>query len=199
MPTIVHIDVEPATHESFAPFGQLIGPSDDKPVFHGDGLRSWRLKYEIDGTTEVMFIQFDFKPMVFSKIERHFNVTQSFLPLDAAEMIMVVGPRTNPDDWTALPAPQSLRAFLVPGTHGVMMWKGVWHALNRFPTKPPGAGFALLTAAETQNELERQLQSGYQPKLTQAADYLERFDVTFEVVTSAQAKQPTGFGKKAKA
>jgi len=148
--------VEPASHEEFAPFGQLISEQDAAPAFHGDGLRSWQLANDVDGTTELMFIRYEYKPMIFSTIERHFNETQCFIPLAGAAMVMVVAPRTDETDRSVLPGPESLRAFLVEGSSGVLLWKGVWHALNRFPVQPPGAGFALLTATETQSELERQ-------------------------------------------
>jgi ureidoglycolate hydrolase len=178
---VVRVSVKPATAESFAPFGQLVGLRDSQPDFHGSGLRSWRLDYECKDSTELMFIWFDYVPMRFSKLERHFNVTQSFVPLNDAAMVMVVAPKTDPSNWEDLPAPESVQAFLIPGDRGVMMWKGVWHALNRFPVKAPGGGFALLTSRETQSELERQLKTGSQPQLTQAVDYQTRFSVTFEV------------------
>jgi ureidoglycolate lyase len=178
---LVRVDVKPVTEALFAPFGQLIGLRDSQPNFHGNGLRSWRLEYRAEGETELMYIWFDHIPMRFSKLERHFNVTQAFVPLDGVSMVMIVAPRTNPANWDDLPIPESVEAFLVPGTCGVMLWKGVWHALNRYPIKPPGGGFALLTSSETQNELERQLHTQYQPRLTQAVDYEARFNVRFEV------------------
>lgn len=181
MTEVVYVDVEPVTAEAFAPFGQLIGLSEDAPVFRNQGLSSWRLDYQCDDATEVMFIWFDHVPMAFSKLERHFGVTQSFIPLDRTDMVMVVAPRTDPNDWNDLPPPGSIRAFLIPATYGVMMWKGVWHALNRYPTSPPGAGFTLLTSAATQAELQREKQDGTPPKLTQAADYADRLNVRFEV------------------
>ena len=77
MTRVVHVDVEPVTGEAFAPFGQLIGVREDAPVFRNQGLSSWRLDYQCDDATEVMFIWFDHVPMAFSKLERHFGVTQS--------------------------------------------------------------------------------------------------------------------------
>ena len=182
MAKLVEVSVEPISAVAFAPFGQLIAEQDTTPpVFHGDGLRAWQLDCDIAGTTELMFVRYDYKPMVFSKIERHFNVTQCFIPLDGAAMVMVVAPPTDPSDRSALPPPASLRAFLVGGDTGILLWKGVWHALNRFPIKPPAASFALITAMETQRELERQLAQGSEPELTQAVDYTERFGVSFKI------------------
>ena len=95
MSQVIEIKVEALSDEAFAPFGQLIGPREGTPAFGGEGLRSWRLEYDADGATEAMYIWFDYIPMTFSRIERHLNVTQAFVPLNAAEMVMVVGPRTG--------------------------------------------------------------------------------------------------------
>lgn len=181
MAETVYVDVKALTDESFAPYGQIVGVRQKEPNFHGKGLRSWRLDYSADDQTELMFIWFDHMPMRFSKLERHFGVTQAFVPLDGAAMVMVVAPRTDPANWADLPAPASVEAFLVPGNCGVMLWKGVWHALNRYPVRAEGGGFALLTSHDTQAELERELRLGDKPKLTQAVDYATTFNVDFEV------------------
>jgi ureidoglycolate lyase len=180
MAGLVEISVEPISAEGFAPFGQLIAERDGPPSFFGDGLQAWRLDCDITGTTELMFVHYDYRPMVFSKIERHFAITQCFIPLDGAAMVMVVAP-TDPSDRSALPPPASLRAFLVGGDTGILLWKGVWHALNRFPVRRAAAAFALVTSTETQRELERQLKQGSEPELTQAVDYEQLFGVSFRI------------------
>ncbi len=181
MSQVIEIKVEALTDAAFAPFGQLIGPREGAPAFGGEGLSSWRLDYDAAGATELMYIWFDHIPMTFSRIERHLNVTQGFVPLNAAEMVMVVGPRTDTSGRSEAPDPRELRAFLVPGTHGVMMWRGVWHTLNRYPTRAPGGGFVLLTSKETQSELEREKRDGLQPQLTHVFDYAERDGTRFEI------------------
>jgi ureidoglycolate lyase len=181
MARFVEVSVEPISAEAFAPFGQLIAKRNGQPAFFGDGLRAWRLDCDITGTTELLFVQYDYRPMVFSKIERHFTITQCFIPLDGAAMVMVVAPLTDPSDRSALPPPASVRAFLVGGDMGILLLKGVWHALNRFPVHRAAASFALITSTETQRELERQLNQGSEPELTQAVDYEQRFGVSFRI------------------
>ncbi|MEM7021916.1 MAG: ureidoglycolate lyase [Pseudomonadota bacterium] len=182
MSELVELPLEPLESAAFAPFGQLICAREDPPVFSAPHLRSWRQDFEVAGATEVMFIHYKPGPMAFSALERHFDVTQTFVALGGAASVMVVAPPTDPDDWDQVPEPGQLRAFLVPGSVGVMLWRGTWHALTRLPVGPEGAGFAFITDAATQRELERQRADGTLPKLTQEVDYQARDGIRFEVV-----------------
>lgn len=194
-PDIVQIRLEPLTAEAFAPFGQLIcARGDDAPIFEAPHLRSWRQEFEVLGWTELMYIHYVHRPMAFSAIERHFRVTQTFIPLAGAASVMAVAAPTDPDDWTSLPEPGQLRAFYVPGTVGLMLWRGTWHALTRFPVGPDGAGFAFLTDRDTQRELERQRADGTPPRLTQEVDYLQHLGVSFEVVDPDRLLGVSGVG-----
>src|ERR687891_1112066 len=93
----------------------------------------------------------------------------------------VVAAPTDPDDWSAVPTPDQLHAFLIPGDRGIMLWRGTWHALTRFPVRPEGAAFALITGHDNQRELEQQKVSGVQPRLTHEIDYLKRSATRFKV------------------
>ena len=179
MGEIVDIALEPVTGGAFAPFGELIEEPSARPVFRGPGLRSWRLRYEASAATDLMVIRYDYREMTFAKLERHSNVTQCFVPLAETSWVMVVAP---PGDSGDAPAPECVRAFLVGGAQGILLWKDTWHALNRFPAAPPGASFALLTGADTQAELEQRLAGGARPTLTHVVDYAERFELSFRII-----------------
>lgn len=179
MATTVDIALEAVTAEAFAPFGAVIEEPPDPPVFRNPGLRSWRFPYEASAATDLMVIRYDHRPMTFAKLERHSNVTQCFIPLDAMPWVMVVAaPGGSGED----PAPEAVRAFLVGGAQGILLWKDTWHAFNRFPAAPPGASFALLTGADTQAELEERMVGGAPPTLTHVADYAERLALSFRIV-----------------
>ena len=178
MTKTLDIALEAVGAEAFAPFGELIEEPPTPPVFSGPGLRSWRLKYEASAATDLMVIRYDHRPMTFARLERHNNVTQCFVPLGRMSWVMVVAPPGDRDD---APAPESVRAFLVGGEQGILMWKGTWHAFNRFPASRPGVSFALLTGADTQEELERQMAGGARPTLTDVVDYVDRFGLSFRV------------------
>jgi ureidoglycolate lyase len=181
MSEVIEIRLERLSAEGFAPFGQLIcARSDEPPIFEApENLRSWRQDFEVLGPTELMYIHYRHRPMAFSSLERHFQVTQTFIALGGAASVMVVAPPTGP---ASVPEPDALRAFFVPGTVGLMLWRGTWHAPTRFPAAPGGAGFAFLTDAITQRELEKQRADGTPPKLTQVIDYRESHGASFRVV-----------------
>ena len=181
MANSVEIPLRPLTPEGFAPFGQIIGDDPGTPpVFTGAQLRSWRMDFEVDGPAELMFIRYAHqRPFAFTALERHLSVTQTFVPLGGASSVMVVAAPTDPD---GVPDPAAVRAFHFPGDRGLILWRGTWHALTRFPIHPDGAAFAFITGRDTQRELERQLADGTPTRLTQVADYRERAGIGFEVV-----------------
>ena len=177
------IAIEPLTAEAFEPFGQIIGRHGSPPVFSGPHIDSWRMDFGADGPVELMFSRYVYMPMEFGEMERHFNVTQSFVPLGDSPSVMVVAPRTGqgggPKNW---PRADSVRAFYVSANQGILLWKGTWHALTRFPARPPFADFALITGQETQSELERQRSDGTAPVLTEVCDFTKAEGIVFNVI-----------------
>jgi len=118
VPKVVQIWLERLTAEAFVPFGLLICARDDPPIFEAPHLRSWRQDFAIRGAAELMYIHYVHQPMAFSAIERHFRVTQTFIPLAGAASLMVVAAPTDPADWASLPEPGQLRAFYAPARSG---------------------------------------------------------------------------------
>lgn len=181
MPRTVEITIEPLEPKAFEPFGQIIGLQAGAPAFAGGHVTGWRLDFGSDGPVDLMFSRFAYLPMEFSEVERHFNVTQSFVPLGGAAYVMVVAPRTAKEGAAALPRADAMRAFYVDGSRGILLWKGTWHALTRFPARPPHADFAFITGLDTQLELERQKVDGKAPVHTEVHDFA-REGVAFRVV-----------------
>ncbi|MSO65567.1 MAG: hypothetical protein EXQ85_07215 [Alphaproteobacteria bacterium] len=180
MTKIVEIPIEPLTSEGFAPFGQVIGARDDAPHYSSPNVKTWTVDFEIDGKIELEFARFDYKPVLeFNRIERHFVVTQAFMPLNNDASVTVFGAPTDPDDPKAVPRPEDLRAFYIAGSQGIMMWKGTWHS-GRFPARPPAATFAFLTDAYTTADLTA-MQKGKGGRLTQIHDYEKVSDLRFRL------------------
>ncbi len=182
MTTVVEINVEPLSPAAFAPFGEVVGPSATEAVFLGPDFQLWRTSFGVEGDIELMFARYHHKPMRFHRMERHLQVTQSFLPLGGGRSVMVVAAPTGAKDPENVPRPEDVHAFHLDGTQGVLLWKGTWHALDRFPVSPPHTDFALITGLDTQRELEKQALDGTPPRLTQVDDFLARRGLIFEVV-----------------
>ena len=177
----IRISLEPLTAHAFAPYGQVIGPQDCPPIFSGPHIESWRMSFDVDGDMELMFARYVHQAFAFTQMERHFNVTQSFIALGGAASVMAVAPPTDPNDPTAVPKPDDIRAFYVEGDTGLMLWRGTWHALTRFPAHPPGAAFALITGKATQRELERQLADGTKPRHTEVVDFADTRGISIAI------------------
>ncbi len=178
----IQIPIEPFTAESFAPFGIVLGEPGYAAEFAGSRSHSWLMPFEAEGGAQIMFSRYYHQPIRFSLLERHFNVTQGFVPLSGAPLIMVVAPPTPPAGPAAIPAPEALRAFYMSGATGLLMHKGTWHTLDRYPVRPPHMDCVFLTARTTQVELMREKSEGIAPVLTEVVDYTTHAGVTFEVL-----------------
>jgi ureidoglycolate lyase len=182
MPRTVEVKVEPLTEEAFKPFGAIIGASSRPPALIFDTMLTWKAPFEADGLVEVTTCRYLREPITWSRMERHLAVTQAFLPLSGVRSIMVVAPPTDQSHRDALPPPEAVRAFRMMGDVGVVLWRGIWHALRRFPLGASHIDIVLLTGRDTQSELERQAAGGPLPVLTHEADYQQLFDVSFCVI-----------------
>ncbi len=174
--TIQKVKIENLTETLFHSYGNLIHCGDRPPDFKGIKAELWRTPFEVKGTTELGFIRYGFQQLRFTKLERHFNVTQSFIPLGNKPAIMVVAPSKDTVDGNIIPRPEEVRAFLIDGSAGITLKKAIWHALDRFPLSPPHIDFVLITSKETTDDLQRK-----ENKLTQTVDYEERYGVSFEL------------------
>lgn len=181
MTRIVEVPLEPLSDEAFAPFGQIIGEQDRKPLFEGSDVKTWTVDFRIEGTLELHYVWFDYRPHEATSLERHFTVTQSFIPLGNAPSVNLFAAPTDPDDRDAIPKPEDMRAFYFGGETGVMMWTGTWHS-GRFPAQPPGGPSVLITSKETTVDLDKLLKDGRPGRLTQVVDYAAQFDTKMKIV-----------------
>jgi ureidoglycolate lyase len=177
------VSIQRLTPQTFSRYGQIIGLADTQPDYVAGGLRGWRSKYFADGETILLYIHYDYVPLECDSLERHFKVTQSFVPLSDAPSIMVVA---APTSVSTFPRPQDVAAFYVPGSYGIMLWKGTWHALTRFPLSLSGATFAFLSERRTQQELEDTQRSGAPTKLTENIDLRKLYGSVLKIDDPAQ-------------
>lgn len=177
MPSVHDLRIEPLTEQAFAPFGQIISLKDRMPDFRtASGTEGWQVDFR-SGRPLLMVLRTPYQPWRFSKLERHFELTQTFLPLGGSPAAVVVAPPSS--DRTAIPDPSEVRAFLLDGTMGYVLAAGTWHSLDRYPLYPPDTRWVIITDHETQQDLLTAYSGTGGWALTQEADYQMRCDLTF--------------------
>jgi ureidoglycolate lyase len=171
MERVQPIRVEPLTEEAFRPFGQVLAATARSPDYRGDGgAYGWRVGFQADGTLRVSVSVAPFQGLAFRKLERHFHVTQTFVPLEGSPAVVAVAGPTDPE---TIPRPEAVRAFLIDGSKGYLLAKGTWHSLDRFPLAPPATVFVVLNEEETARD----------PARSQIVDYAARMGTTFQLLT----------------
>src|SRR5882672_12816585 len=106
------LPARPVTREAFAPFGDLIPPTDDGAPF---GSQDAALDLT-RGTPRLYIMRLPPRGLVFRQITRHRNVTQCLAALGGKSWLMAVAPPHGLDDPAAEPALEDITAFMVPGT-----------------------------------------------------------------------------------
>jgi ureidoglycolate lyase len=177
MPTVREVTIEPLTEEAFAPFGQVIAAKARAPDFRTEsGTEGWAVDFRA-GRPLVMLLRTPYRGLRFWKLERHFTLTQAFLPLGGSPAVVAVAPPSP--DRSAIPDPADVRAFLLDGSCGYALAPGTWHSLDRLPLYAPDTRWVIITDHETQDDLL----AGYEGRggwqLTQEIDCRARFDLTF--------------------
>lgn len=164
IPRIHDLKIEPLTAEAFAPFGTLLDAR-QRPVDRR--LIEYDPAFHVAGRTKVGVIWEPHAGLTLTQLERHFGVTQSFIPLSGSLSVMAVARPTDPNDPNDVPAPDQVRAFLVDGTVGFRYDVGTWHSPNRSALHPPGATFVIISV---------------EPSPTEVVDYAGQFGVAFRYV-----------------
>ena len=132
--------IEPMTRESFAPFGRLLEPSEEP----AERRVMTPLPFECDGRTTVHAIWQPYAGRSFSRLERHFGVTQTFVQVSGGPSVVCVAAPTDLADGEAVPRPEDVRAFLIDSGRPFSFARGTWHSLDRYVLVPPGATFVIL-------------------------------------------------------
>ncbi|MGF1514128.1 MAG: ureidoglycolate lyase [Elainellaceae cyanobacterium] len=116
----ITIIAQPITPESFAPFGQVISPSDDGKLYDATDAQ-----LVLDqGTPRFYIMRLTGRGRRFFQITRHRRCTQCLGSLGGKEWLLGVappGPATAPDK-------AAIQAFQIPGTCFVKLHVGTWHA-----------------------------------------------------------------------
>lgn len=174
--SVKEITPEPLTPGNFSPFGEVIFSSMDDSAPVVASLESRSLSFSADAAAQIMLLRFHKNTDKFSVLEQHKKVTQCFFPLSDTSFIMVVAAPTKDDD---VPSPEDVRAFLVDGSTGILLWKRTWHSLLRYPVHAPHVDIAFVTDVDTQSEIEEQERQNM--KMTRFVDYSDMHNVKFSI------------------
>ena len=161
--TVHELKIERLTADAFKPFGKLFDaprrPASRRTLVYDKG-------FDVAGKTTVGVIWQPFAGLTFTQLERHFNVTQGFIPMSGSLSVVAVAAPTDLHDPEAWPTPDQVHAFLIDGTVGFRYHVGTWHSLDRYVVHPPGATFVIINV---------------EPNPTQVVDYDQKFGVVFKV------------------
>jgi ureidoglycolate lyase len=127
--TIKKLKVEIANAENFAPFGKVLTPEGRTrlPInTYGDKLNLFRESFESDQPIEWFIFQGYKRWNGVLFVERHQQLTQTFIPVGGKPFYTVVAP-ANCREENGFPALDELRAFIVPGDAVIQVNRGTWH------------------------------------------------------------------------
>ena len=122
------------TAESFAPYGRVLESSEEP----AERRVMTPLPFECDGRTTVNCIWQPSAERSFSRLERHFGVTQTFVQVSGSPAVVCVAAPTDIDDPGAVPRPEDVRALLIDPGRPFAFARGTWHSLDRYVLSPPG-------------------------------------------------------------
>ena len=145
---VVELCSQPMTESSFAEFGEVFG------VAQASGSRQMiPTRFAHDGDVTLSVIWQPYAERRFSKLERHFGVTQGFVQLCGAPAVVCVAPATDADDVHAIPAAESVRAFEINPALGYLFHRGTWHSLDRYLLVEPSATFLIVNVTPNPTQI----------------------------------------------
>jgi ureidoglycolate lyase len=168
--TTRRLRVETVTPENFAPFGRVLTPEGRKrlPInTYGDKMNLFRESFDSDQPIEWFIFQGYKRWNGVLFLERHQQLTQTFIPVGGKPFYTVVAPAGCKEE-NGFPALSEMRAFFVPGNCVIQVNRATWHE-NPMPlqddTRMLVTSHSKLTYAHQQNP---------DPKLANAPLDLER-------------------------
>lgn len=123
----------PATRETFAPFGELLSTEGLEPYQRGSSFYATESRLYRPGalvsTRPVEYLIYEAapRPLQIVFLERHVELTQSFVSLGAQPYVVAVARPGADEDEHGFPALHEIHAFVVPGDAGANLHLGTWH------------------------------------------------------------------------
>lgn len=154
-----HLKVESATVENVAPFGALLGRRSGVRLtgldYYGGNVATSRpVHYQCSSQTDLSLTSLKRRPLQVKYLERHFQHTQTFIPLGGKPFVAVLAP-PNKDDMPNLAA---VRALRFEGDVGLCLHLGTWH---EFPFALDGdTDMVVVLSSQTTEDLQHRAANG---------------------------------------
>lgn len=161
--TVHEVVAQPATRAVLAPFGELLGTEDLEPLQRGSGFYATRTALfrpgvlSSDAPVDLLVYDSDPRPFEVRFLERHVQITQTFLPLGGVPYVVVVARPAAAEDEHGFPLLSEIHAFVVPGSVGINLHRGTWHE-PPFPLVP--SRFLITSHADLTQGLLSELDAG---------------------------------------
>jgi len=128
---MTEVPVVAATRDGVAEYGLLIGTDVPDsglaiPFYEGAVEEGHNLPFVCNGQVVVRSARIHKRSGDVVWLERHLNMTQLFIGLGDQPFAMVLG-KPNHEVGEDLPGLDSLRCFVFPPGHGIMLHVGTWH------------------------------------------------------------------------
>lgn len=154
-----HLPLETATVEKIRPFGALLsrdagGTLTGLDYYRGAVAVSKPVNFQCASSPELSLASLQRRPFQVHYLERHFQHTQSFIPLGGKPWIAVLAPPTDGD----MPDLDAARAFRFEGNQGLCMHIGSWHEFP-FPVEDQ-TDMVVVLSTQTSQDLRTRATNG---------------------------------------
>lgn len=150
------LPIETVSHKNFAPFGTVLTEDSRTrlPInTYGDSLDLYREGFESDQPIEWFIVSARPRKLEVLFLERHLQLTQTFIPIAGKGFYTVVA-RPDAEEDGAFPKLSEMKAFFVPPGSAIQLHRGTWHE-NPLPAEAAlralVTSHAALTLAHQQN------------------------------------------------
>jgi ureidoglycolate lyase len=146
-----HLKLQAVTADLIRPFGALLSRDGSAPLsgldyYKGTVAVSRPVDFHCATETELSLASLRLRPWRVHYLERHFQHTQSFIPLGGKPWVAVLAPPTDGD----MPDLNAARAFRFEGHQGLCMHVGTWHEFP-FPVEDDTDMVVVLSTQTTQD------------------------------------------------
>lgn len=151
--------VEAATPAGIEPFGRLLAsnagaPRMDLGYYAGAVFTSRPVDFSCDSTTDISLASLRPRPLQVRYLERHFQHTQTFIPLGGKPWLAVLAPAGHDE----MPDLAAARAFRFAGDTGLCLHRGTWHEFP-FPVED-GTDMIVILSSQTTEDLRHRATNG---------------------------------------